>query len=84
MFVLDFLHPGTRKVFVSGMSANPDAAWMRQQARSATMAMEDLGLPPSHLVIDHDGKYAKAFDAAFAADDIVILCVGPRSPNLNA
>ena len=45
--------------------------------------MEDLGLAALHLLIDHDGKYAKAFDAVFAADDVEIIRVGPRAPNVN-
>jgi len=82
--VLFFIHPGTRKVFISGISANPDAAWMRQQARNATMQMEDLGLPAAYFVIDHDTKYTKEFDSIFEAEDATIVRVGPRSPNLNA
>ncbi len=82
--VLFFIHPGTRKVFIGGVSANPDAAWMQQQARNATMRMEEMGHPVSHLIIDHDGKYAKEFDAIFTAEEAKVQRVGPRAPNLNA
>ncbi len=82
--VLFFIHPGTRKVFIGGVSANPDAAWMKQQARNATMRMEEMGHPVTHLIIDHDGKYAKEFDAIFEAEGAELKRVGPRAPNLNA
>ncbi len=49
--VLFFIHPGTRKVFIGGVSANPDAAWMKQQARNATLRMEELGHPVSHRFV---------------------------------
>lgn len=84
VYVLFFLHLSTRRLFVSGISSNPDAALMRQQARNATMTMDEMGLPPSHLVIDHDTKYTKKFDVILAADDVEIIRVGPRAPNLNA
>jgi len=38
----------------------------------------------SAQVIDHDTKYAKEFDSIFTADDVEIVRVGPRAPNLNA
>ena len=67
-------------MFVDGISANPDAVWMRQQARNATMQMDEMGLPLSYLVIDHDTKYAKEFDAIFEAEDAEIVRVGPEHP----
>ena len=82
--VLFFIHPGTRKVLVGGVGANPDAAWMKQQARNATLQMEEMGHPVTHRIIDHDGKYAKEFDAIFEAEDAKVQRVGPRAPNLNA
>lgn len=57
---------------------------MKQQARNATMRMEEMGHPVSHLIIDHDGKYAKEFDAIFEAEGAKVQRVGPRAPNLNA
>jgi putative transposase len=84
VFVLFFLHPGTRKAFVAGVSANPGPDWMKQQARKATMKMEELGLPPKYLILDHDSKYTKDFDAVFVAEGAEIIRVGPKAPNLNA
>jgi putative transposase len=37
LFLIFFLHVGTRRVIASGVTANPDAAWVAQQARNATM-----------------------------------------------
>jgi putative transposase len=84
VFVLFFLHPGSRKAFVAGVSASPSPTWVKQQARNATMRMEELGRPPRYLLIDHDGKYTKAFDAVFGAEGATVQRVGPRAPNLNA
>jgi len=84
LFILFFIHPGARKVFGAGISANPNAAWMRQQARNTTMQMDEMGLPLSYLVIDYDTESTNEFDAIFEAEDAEIVRVGPRAPNMNS
>src|SRR5262249_50031395 len=63
LFVLFFIHLGTRRVIVSSATANPDGAWVAQQARNASMEMDDLGLPAQFLLRDHDTKFTSSFDA---------------------
>ena len=46
--------------------------------------MADLGLPARLLLRDHDGKFAREFDAVFEADGTEVERVGPVAPNLNA
>ena len=48
------------------------------------MQMGDWGLTATHLLIDHDAKYAAGFDAVFEAEDVAVKRVGPRAPNMNA
>ena len=40
-FVLFFIHVDTRKVYVAGITARPDAVWMAQQARNLCMVSDD-------------------------------------------
>ena len=85
VFVLVFIHLGTRRVIVSGMSTNPDSAWMKQQARNVTGEIRDRGFPtPEILIIDHDSKYTREFDSIFESEGTKVQRVGPRAPNLNA
>jgi putative transposase len=84
LYLLFFVHVGTRRVIAAGVTANPDAAWVSQQARNASMAMADLGLPPRLLLIDHDTKFVGGFDAVFEAEGTEVKRVGPVAPNLNA
>lgn len=85
LFVLFFIHPGTRRVIVSGISTNPNSAWMKQQARNVTGEIRDFGFPaPEFLIIDHDTKYTREFDAIFESEGTEVKRVGPIAPNLNA
>jgi putative transposase len=84
LYLLFFLHVGSRKVIVSALTANPESAWVAQQARNASMQMEDLGLTASRVLIDNDRKYQPDFDAVFAAQGTEVQRVGPRAPNMNA
>jgi putative transposase len=82
--ILFFLHVGTRWVIVSGVTASPDAAWVAQPARNASMQMAEWGLPASHLLLDHDAKFTREFDAVFEDEGVEVTRVGPQAPNLNA
>jgi putative transposase len=84
LYLLFFTHVGSRRVVVSNPTAHPDAAWVAQQARNATMEVADLGLTATHLLIDHDAKFTGAFDAVWDAEGCEVRRVGPRAPNMNA
>jgi putative transposase len=84
LYLLFFLHVGTRRVIVSGPTARPDAAWVAWQARNATMRVGEMGLPAALLLRDRDTKFTAGFDAVFAADGTRVKRVGPAAPNLNA
>lgn len=71
LFAIFFIHIGTRRVIISGVTANPD---------SASMDTDDLGLPPRFLLLDHDSKFTRSFDAS----DCEVKRVGPVAPYLNA
>jgi putative transposase len=43
LFVLVFIHYGSRRAFVAGITANPDGHWVAQQARNASMQMAEWG-----------------------------------------
>lgn len=69
---------------MSAPTANPDVAWVAQQARNASMAMGEQGRGITHLLIDHDTKFTSSFDAVFEADGAEVKRAGPRAPNMNA
>jgi putative transposase len=83
-FVLFFIHIGSRRVHIAGMTAHPDSAWMTQQAANVAMFFAEQEVKPQFLLRDFDSKYTPAFDALLEADGMEIVPVGPRAPNLNA
>jgi putative transposase len=83
-YVLFFIHLGSRKVEIAGMTPHPNAAWMMQMARNVTME-EWGGLSPGqYLIHDRDGKYCPAFQHLIDAAGVTRVPLPPRSPNLNA
>ncbi|MEX2670945.1 MAG: integrase core domain-containing protein [Phycisphaeraceae bacterium] len=64
-YCLMFIHLGSRKVFVSPSTYHPTGEWLQQQARNATLWVEDEGLEMRFLIRDRDAKYTDAFDEHF-------------------
>lgn len=83
LHLLFFIHIGSRRAFVSSPTANPDSAWVTQQARNVSMEIAELGLGITHLVTDWDTKFPGSFRTVFEAEDVQLIRVGPRKPNMN-
>ena len=82
-YVLFFIHIGTRKVVISGITAHPDGEWMAQAAKNLTGW--DGPLEHARYVIhDRDTKYTAQFDAIMKSAGIKPIRLPPFSPNLNA
>src|SRR5215469_4659355 len=83
-YVLFFIEIGTRRVSLAGITRHPDADWMEQVARNATM--QDTGYlnGSRYLLHDRDQKFCREFREALAAGGVKCLPLPARSPNLNA
>ena len=83
-YVLFFIEIGTRRVCLGGITRHPDAGWMEQVARNATM--EDTGYLNGcrYLLHDRDQKFCREFRETLAAGGVKCLPLPARSPNLNA
>ena len=82
-YVLVFIHLGSRRVFMSPATFYPDEKWVLQQARNASMWLEDIGVEASHLIRDRDGKFAASFDAFWEGSGTTITRTPPRTPQAN-
>ena len=83
-YVLFFLHLGSRKVHIAGMTPHPNEQWMLQIARNVTMEEWGFLSPGQYLIHDRDGKYCPAFQQIIDAAGVKRVPLPPRSPNLNA
>jgi transposase InsO family protein len=83
-YILFFIHLGSRKVHIAGMTPHPNAAWMMQVARNLTMEEWGFLAPGQYLIHDRDGKYCPAFQQIVDAAGVTRVPLPPRSPNLNA
>ena len=83
-YVLFFIHVGTRRVQLGGMSATPNAAWIANEAQQiAPQLISQDGKPPI-LIHDYDGRFTKQFDDIMQGAGVEVKKVGPRKPNQNA
>ena len=60
-YVLFFIHLGSRKVEVAGVTPHPNEAWMIQVARNVTMEEWGFLSPGQYLIHDRDTKFCAAF-----------------------
>jgi putative transposase len=82
LYVLFFIELGTRRVHLAGVTANPDGAWVTQQARNLLMPAQ--GPRPRFLLRDRDAKFTRAFDEVFRSEGADVLITPVQAPNANA
>lgn len=83
-YVLFFIHMGSRKVHIAGITPHPDQTWMKQIARNITMTNIGFLNDCRYLIHDRNGKYTDAFGEILKSVGICPVKLPPHSPNLNA
>lgn len=82
--MLVFLHLGSRKVFISKSTRNPDAKWMKAQAAAFARRVKAAGHKGTILMRDRDGICCSRFDEVLCKAGIELKKNSFRSPNLQA
>ncbi len=83
MYLLVFIHIGSRRIWVSKATAHPDAQWVAQQARNVCMLLEERNEKAQYLIRDRDTKFTRQFDETFRAAGIRPVRLPVKSPYLN-
>jgi putative transposase len=84
LYVLFFIELDSRQVHLAGVTANPNAAWVTQQARNLLLTLEEQGRRVRFLVRDRDAKFCRGFDDVFGSEDVDVLVTPVQAPNANA
>ncbi len=84
VYLLVFLHVGSRRVWISPSTVQPDSAWVSLQARNFLMIAEDMNLAPEYMMRDNDAKFSGQFDEVLKTSGVQIKRTVPMSPNLRA
>jgi putative transposase len=82
--MLFFIHLSSRRVVLAGVTANPDSAWVTQQARNVAMDLDDRAASIRVLLRDHDAKFTRSFDDAFSSEGGQVIQTPIRAPKANA
>jgi putative transposase len=82
LWVLFFIELSTRRIHVAGATAQPDSAWVTQQARNLEVRERLAGV--RFLLHDRDGKFSGPFDTVFESEGIRVIHTPIGAPNANA
>jgi hypothetical protein len=66
-YVLFFLHLGSRRVTVAGITRHPGQEWMEQIARSASQETWGYLHPCRYVLHDRDTKFCASFRSVYSA-----------------
>jgi putative transposase len=82
LYVLFWIEHGSRRVHLAGVTANPDCAWVTQQARNLAIdeQLEDMRF----LIHDRDAKFCGPFDAIVRSEGVRVIETPFRAPRANA
>jgi len=83
LYVVFFIHVDSRRVIVSGVSANPDDIWMKQQARNMAIQWGDETVAPRYLIHDRDTKFTAGFKAILRSEGVEMVPTCAKAPNMN-
>jgi len=83
-YVLFVLELQSRRVHLAGISANPDRAWVSQQARNLLLRLDDEGVRARFLIRDRDSKFTRDFDEVFRSQGIPVIKAPVRAPQARA
>jgi putative transposase len=66
------------------VTANPNGAWVTQQARNLLLVLGEPGRRVRFLLRDRDAKFSRSFDEVFRSEGGQVLLTPVRAPRANA
>jgi hypothetical protein len=62
------------------VTANPNGAWVAQQARNLPLVLGERGRRVRFLLRDHDARFCRSFDDVFRPADAEVLLTPVQAP----
>jgi putative transposase len=84
LYVLCFIELATRRGHLAGVTANPNGAWVAQQARNLLLVLGEGGRQVRFVLRDRDAKFSRSSDAVFRAEGGKVLVTPVKAPKANA
>ena len=84
LYVFIFIELVSRRVHLAGITANPNSAWVTQQARQFVWHREENDAALHFLIHDRDSKFTNAFDNVFKSASFHVIKTPLRAPDANA
>ncbi|MBN2258364.1 MAG: transposase [Anaerolineaceae bacterium] len=82
-YVLFFIHLGSRRVMIAGVTPHPDAQWVAQQARNFSMVLQEIPHKCRYIIHDRDACFLP-LDTILQTDGIKVVKTPPHAPQCNA
>ena len=80
LYVLFFAEIGTRRVYISGVTANPSGEWVTQQARNVSAVLSERSRAVKFHIRDRDTKFTTSVDEVLRTEGIRIIRTPVRAP----
>ncbi|HEY4725748.1 MAG TPA: integrase core domain-containing protein [Actinomycetota bacterium] len=84
LYVLFFIELDTRRVHLTGETANPNSGWVTQQARNLLVVLGEREQRLRFVLRDRDAKFSRAYDDLCRSEGIEVLITPVQAPNANA
>jgi putative transposase len=84
LFVLAFLHVGSRRVFLTSATQHPNEAWVIEQAEAFVRHARAKKLAADIIMHDRDTKFTAGFDSALESAGMEAQRSAYRAPNTAA